>query len=220
MNFWVDSLLWTKHGFITYTCETKKQLKQWISSDEPAPKKAKTIKSAGKVMATVLGCTRYNSYRLSSVETNDQWRLLRSLIGSFQQHLKKNVPIWRKRRYSSIKTMHGFTRALMIKFNEFRYELLLPHPAFARFSLLRLFLVFKSKEMVRRKRKRFTTREQLIAETEAYFEELDKSYYSDGLKKLDKVYRTEKRCWEIKTNRLKKCVLLCFSKNLLTCRTN
>ncbi|KYN39192.1 hypothetical protein ALC56_06618, partial [Trachymyrmex septentrionalis] len=33
--------------------------------------------------------------------------------------------------------------------------------------------------------KRFTTREQLIAETEAYFKGLDKSYCSDGLKKLD-----------------------------------
>ncbi|KAG5309957.1 SETMR methyltransferase, partial [Acromyrmex insinuator] len=33
--------------------------------------------------------------------------------------------------------------------------------------------------------KRFTIREQLIAETEAYFEGLDKSYYSDGLKKLE-----------------------------------
>jgi len=33
--------------------------------------------------------------------------------------------------------------------------------------------------------KRFITREQLIAETEAYFEELDKLYYSDGLKKLE-----------------------------------
>ncbi|KYM76434.1 hypothetical protein ALC53_13149, partial [Atta colombica] len=36
--------------------------------------------------------------------------------------------------------------------------------------------------------KRFITREQLIAETEAYFERLDKSYYLDGLKKL-------KNCW-------------------------
>ncbi|KAG5323797.1 SETMR methyltransferase, partial [Pseudoatta argentina] len=58
--------------------------------------------------------------------------------------------------------------------------------------------------------KRFT-REQLIAETEAYFEGLDKSYYSDGLKKLKnrwikcielKDYR------EIKMNRLKK---MCFT---------
>jgi histone-lysine N-methyltransferase SETMAR len=40
---------WIHH----YTSETKEQLKQWISTGEPAPKKAKTVKSAGKVMATV-----------------------------------------------------------------------------------------------------------------------------------------------------------------------
>jgi len=52
---------------------------------------------------------RYNSYRLSSVEANDQWRLLCSLIGPFQQHFKeKNVLIWRRRKCSSVKTMHGF----------------------------------------------------------------------------------------------------------------
>ena len=38
---------------------------------------------------------------------------------------------------------------------------------------------------------------------------------------MDQVYQTERRlCWEIKMNRSKKCVLLCFSKNLLTCPRN
>ena len=36
-----------------YTPETKQQSKQWTSTGEPAPKKAKTVHSAGKVMATV-----------------------------------------------------------------------------------------------------------------------------------------------------------------------
>jgi len=36
-----------------YTPETKEQSKQWISPDEPAPKKAMTVPSAGKVMGTV-----------------------------------------------------------------------------------------------------------------------------------------------------------------------
>jgi len=35
-----------------YTPETKEQSKQWTSPGEPAPKKAKTVPSAGKVMAT------------------------------------------------------------------------------------------------------------------------------------------------------------------------
>ncbi|KAG5347600.1 SETMR methyltransferase, partial [Acromyrmex charruanus] len=60
------------------------------------------------------------------------------------------------------------------KFNEFRYELL-PHPAYSPDLKLNLKKWFGGKKF---------TREQLIAKTEAYFEGLNKSYYSDGLKKL------------------------------------
>ena len=69
---------------------------------------------------------------------------------------------------------------------------------FARFSPLRLnpFLFPNLKKWFAGKR--FTTREQLIAETEAYFEGLDKSYYSDGLKKL------ENRWIELKGDYVKK----------------
>ena len=35
------------------TPETKNQSKQWVEAGGSAPKKAKTVKSAGKVMATV-----------------------------------------------------------------------------------------------------------------------------------------------------------------------
>jgi len=36
----------------SYTPKTKEQSKQWTSPGEPAPKKAKTVPSVGKVMAT------------------------------------------------------------------------------------------------------------------------------------------------------------------------
>ena len=36
-----------------YTPETKEQSKQWIAPGEPAPKKAKRVKWAGKVMGSV-----------------------------------------------------------------------------------------------------------------------------------------------------------------------
>ena len=39
-----------------------------------------------------LGRTRYNSYRLPSVEANHQWRLLRSLLDCFNNILKKKRP--------------------------------------------------------------------------------------------------------------------------------
>jgi len=73
--------------------------------------------------------------------------------------------------------------ALVAKFNEFRYELL-PHPVYSPdLALCDYFLFPNLKKWFGGKR--FITKEQLIAETEAYFKRLDKSYYSDGLKKLE-----------------------------------
>jgi len=49
MNFCIDSLLdetWVHY----FTSETKEQSKQWTLPDESVPKKAKTMKSAGKVI--------------------------------------------------------------------------------------------------------------------------------------------------------------------------
>jgi len=71
----------------------------------------------------------------------------------------------------------------MAKFNEFHYELL-PRPAYLPdLAPCDYFLFPNLKKWFRGKR--FTIREQLIAETKAYFERLDKSYYSDDLKKLE-----------------------------------
>ncbi|EGI59617.1 Histone-lysine N-methyltransferase SETMAR, partial [Acromyrmex echinatior] len=73
--------------------------------------------------------------------------------------------------------------ASMAKFNEFHYELL-SHPAYSPdLAPCDYFLFPNLKKLFGEKR--FITREKFTAETEAYFEGLDKSYYSDGLKKLD-----------------------------------
>ena len=72
----------------------------------------------------------------------------------------------------------------MVKFNEFRYELL-PHPAYspdpADLATISYFQTWRNGSEERDS----PPEEQLIAETEAYFEGLDKSYYSHGLKKLE-----------------------------------
>jgi len=58
----------------------------WTSSEED-----KDVKIGQKDGHNFLGCMRYNSYRLLSIKVNDQWRLLRSLIGLFQQHFKEKT---------------------------------------------------------------------------------------------------------------------------------
>ena len=73
--------------------------------------------------------------------------------------------------------------APIVKFNEFRYELL-PHLAYlSDLAPCDYFLFPNLKKWFGGKR--FINREQFIAETEAYFERLDKSYYSDGFKRLE-----------------------------------
>ncbi|KAG5313733.1 SETMR methyltransferase, partial [Acromyrmex insinuator] len=99
-----------------------------------------------------------------------------------------------------VKTVRVHTcPAPMTKFNEFRYELL-PHPAYSPdLAPCNYFLFPNLKKWFRGKR--FTTREQLIAETDTYFEGLDKSYYSDGLKKLKNRWV---KCIELKEDYVEK----------------
>ena len=86
---------------------------------------------------------------------------------------------------------HSFAVAT-IKLVELHYELL-PHPLYspdlAPYDFFFL-LVFKLEKMG----KKFTSNKEVIAETEAYFTEFDKSYFSERLKKWQKR-------WE-------KCILL------------
>ena len=102
-------------------------------------------------MASFLGCTQYNSYQLPFVEANDQWRLLRSLIGSFQHFKEKTSPFGEEenalpsRQYTS-----SHVPGTMAKFNEFRYELL-PYPAYSPDLTSCDFPVSKPEEMVRKK---------------------------------------------------------------------
>ncbi|KAG5331214.1 SETMR methyltransferase, partial [Acromyrmex charruanus] len=84
-----------------------------------------------------LRCTRYNSYRLPSVEANDDYYA--ALLDRFNNILKK-------KRSHRIHTCP----AAMAKFNEFRYELL-PHPAYSPDLASCDYFLFSNEEMVRRK---------------------------------------------------------------------
>jgi len=92
------------------------------------------------------------------------------IIGPFQQHFKEKIG----EEENALQMLHQDNAqvhtcpALMAKFNEFRYELL-PHPAYSDLALCYYFLFPNLKKWFGGKR---FTREQLIAETEAYFKGL------------------------------------------------
>jgi len=87
----------------------------------------------------------------------------------------------------------------MIKFNEFRYELL-PHPAYSPDLVLCDYFLFPNlKKWFREKRPSESSsspKQRLILK-----DGLDKSYYSNGLKKLENPWI---KCIELKRDRVEK----------------
>lgn len=98
---------WIHH----YTPETKEQSKQWISTGESAPKKAKAVLSANKVMATVFWDARgiiHIDYLQKGRTVNGEYYC--NLLDRFNDVLKEKRPHLAKKKFSSIKTMHGCIR--------------------------------------------------------------------------------------------------------------
>ena len=79
--------------FITSLPETKEQSKQWTSPDESAPQKAKTMKSAGKVIATVFwnarGIIRIDYLPSKQTINGDYYT---ALLNRFNNILQKKCP--------------------------------------------------------------------------------------------------------------------------------
>jgi len=84
---------WIHH----YTPETKEQSKQWTKSSESAPKKAKTVPSAGKIIATVFWDSRgiiFTNYLEKGRITGQYYA---DLLDRFDAELKKKRPFSEKK---------------------------------------------------------------------------------------------------------------------------
>lgn len=189
---------WIHH----FTPEQKQQSKQWIEAGKSAPKKAKVVPSAGKVMATVFwdykgvllidylakGKTINSDYYCNLLDKLDP------IIGDKRPGLQKKKIIFHQdnaRVHTSFKTMS--------KFNELSYELL-EHPAYSPdlapsdyylFTNLKKFLAGKH----------FTSNEDAIAAVDEYFADLPESYFNDGIELLEKRWS---KCIEVSGDYIEK----------------
>ena len=103
-------------------------------------------------MATIFGDAR-GIIHIDSVEANDQWRLLRSLIGPFQQYFKgKTSPFGEEE--SALPSRHctdSHVPSIDGQIQRIPLRIAFPSSIFTRFSSLRLFPVSKPEEMIQRK---------------------------------------------------------------------
>src|ERR1700712_1634247 len=183
---------WIHH----YTPETKEQSKQWTSPGERAPKKAKTVISAGKVMATVF----WDSQGIILIDYLEKGR---TITGQYYSELldrfdaafkeKRTFPYRTKLLFHHDNAPAHSSAVATAKLVNLGYELL-PHPPYSPdLAPCDFFLFPNMKKWLGGKR--FASNEEVITETEAYFTEFEKSYYLEGLQKLENRCA---RCIELK----------------------
>lgn len=173
---------WIHH----YTPEMKIQSAQWVFPNERAPKKAKTTQSAGKVMATVFwdskGIIHIDYLPKGQTITGEYYC---NVLEQFDKNLKEKRPhLARKKVLFHHDNAPAHSSAIATaKLVELRYELL-PHPPYSPDLAPSDFFLFPNlKKWLGGKR--FTSNEEVISETEAYFAEFDESYFLSGLEKLE-----------------------------------
>ena len=169
-----------------YTPETKEQSKQWTSPGNSAPKKAKTTPSAGKIMATVF----WDAKGIILIDYLEKGKTVTGLyyaelLDRFDAELKKKRPHLAKKKvlFHHDNAPAHTSAVATAKLVELRYELL-PHPPYSPDLAPCDFFLFPNlkKSLAGRK---FASNEEVMAATEAYFDDLEQTYFTEGLKKLE-----------------------------------
>jgi len=185
-NFWrqfvtVDET-WVHH----YTPETKQQSKQWIAPGESASKKAKAVLSAGKVMATVFwdseGIIFIDYLQKDQTITGEYYTIL---LNRLDEELRTKWPrLARKKVFFHQDNARVHTCIVaMAKLHELRFELL-PHSPYSPDLAPCDFILFPNFK-IWLGGKRFSSDEEVIAAVDEYFQGLESSYFSEGIKKLE-----------------------------------
>lgn len=184
-DFWRRFITVDETWIHYYTPETKEQSKQWVAKGEPAPKKAKTVPSAGKVMATVFwdtqGVILIDYLQRGKTITGEYYALL---LDRLKTELEEKRP---RLAHKKVLFHHDNAPAhasaiVAAKLLEIGFQLV-PHPPYSPDLAPSDYYLFPNlKKWLAGQR--FCSNEEVIAKTNGYFADLDRSYYSEGIKKL------------------------------------
>ena len=179
-----------------YTPDSREASREWVEPGGSAPKRPKTQKSAGKVMASVFWDARGIIY----IDYLEKGRTITgvyyaALLDRLVDEIKEKRPHLQKKKilYHDDNAPSHTSIIAQTKKHELGLELF-SHPPYSPdlapsdyylFSNLKRWLCGK----------RFQSNEEVKCETEAYFEGLEKSSYLKGIEKLKDRW---KRCIELK----------------------
>ena len=167
----------------------------WAGPGESAPKKAKTVPSAGKVMATMfwnsLGIILIDYIQKGKTVTGEYYASLLDRFDAIQKekrpHLAKKVLFYDDNEPSQTSAI------ATAKLFDLFYEIL-PHPPYSPDLAPCDYCLFPDMKTWLRG-KRFLSNEEIIAAKNEYFEGFDKNYFLEGIKKLECRYN---KCIQLK----------------------
>ena len=172
---------WIHH----YTPETKRSSAEWTAAGESHPKPPKTRLWAGKVMVSIF----WDAHGILFIDYLEKGKTVNSdyymaLLDQLRAESKKRWHHMQKKKvlfHQDNASCHNSMKT-MVRWNELSFELLhhLPYSPDLAPSDYWLFAVLKKILQG----KRFGFNEKVIAETEAYFESKDESFYKKGIEKL------------------------------------
>lgn len=169
-----------------YTPETKLQSKQWTEPGGSAPKKAKTFKSAGKVMASVFWDAKgilMIDYLPKGKTINGEYYA--NLLDQLRQNIHQKRPGLARKKiifHQDNARPHTCVTA-MAKINELKYDLL-PHAPYSPDLAPSDFHLFpKLKSFLGGQR--FSSDEEVKTAVDAYFAGLEENTFRDGIKALE-----------------------------------
>ncbi|QQP41991.1 Putative DD34D transposase [Caligus rogercresseyi] len=183
---------WIHH----YTPESKRQSAEWCVDGESRPKRPKIQMSARKVMASVFWDCRgiiFIDFLEHGKTINSDYYIglmdrLKAEIAVKRLHLKKKKVLFHQDNAPCHKSLKTTAKLIELGFE------LLPHPPYSPDLAPSDYWLFAELKKVLRGRK-FRSDNDVIAETEEYFEGLEKSFFAGGIEKLEKRWN---KCIDLK----------------------
>lgn len=173
---------WLHH----YTPETKQQSMQWTEKGGSAPKKAKAMPSAGKVMASVFWDTR----GIIMIDYLEKGRTITGAhyvnqLDQLKAAIKEKRPCLSKKKIYFLQdnAPAHTSKVSMQKIKDLKFELIAHPPYSPDLAPSDFFLFPNLKKSLAGKR--FSSNAEVIAFTEGFFCGLDKSAYKTGMESLE-----------------------------------
>ena len=176
-DFWRRYITINETWIHHFTPESKRASAEWRGESESRPKRPKTQQSAGKVMASVF----WDMYGILLIDFLSKGQSINNdyyfaLLDRLEDAIKKKRPHMAKKKtlFSQDNAPVHKSMKTIVKLNDLRFELL-PHPLYSPdIAPSDFYVIADLKKMLQGKR--FSSDDEVIAATEAYFEAKDKSF--------------------------------------------